>query len=109
MPSPALLEVHDLVTEFETDEGLVRALDGVSFSLDAGQTLGLVGESGCGKSVTALSIMGLLPRPAGKIAGGQILFGGSDLVTLPASAMQSIRGQSIGTICSMSQWFSCII
>ena len=73
MPSPALLEVHDLVTEFETDEGLVRALDGVSFSLDAGQTLGLVGESGCGKSVTALSIMGLLPRPAGKIASGQIL------------------------------------
>ena len=56
MPSPALLEVHDLVTEFETDEGLVRALDGVSFSLDAGQTLGLVGESGCGKSVTALSL-----------------------------------------------------
>ena len=72
MPSPALLEVHDLVTEFETDEGLVRALDGVSFSLDAGQTLGLVGESGCGKSVTALSIMGLLPRPAGKIASGKI-------------------------------------
>ena len=98
MPSPALLEVHDLVTEFETDEGLVRALDGVSFSLDAGQTLGLVGESGCGKSVTALSIMGLLPRPAGKIAGGQILFGGSDLVALPASAMQSIRGQSIGMV-----------
>ena len=98
MPSPALLEVHDLVTEFETDEGLVRALDGVSFSLDAGQTLGLVGESGCGKSVTALSIMGLLPRPAGKIASGQILFGGSDLVTLPANAMQSIRGQSIGMV-----------
>ena len=98
MPSPALLEVHDLVTEFETDEGLVRALDGVSFSLDSGQTLGLVGESGCGKSVTALSIMGLLPRPAGKITSGQILFGGSDLVTLPASAMQSIRGQSIGMV-----------
>ena len=98
MPSPALLEVHDLVTEFETDEGLVRALDGVTFSLDAGQTLGLVGESGCGKSVTALSIMGLLPRPAGKIASGQILFGGSDLVTLPANAMQSIRGQSIGMV-----------
>ncbi|MGH3114032.1 MAG: ATP-binding cassette domain-containing protein, partial [Gaiellaceae bacterium] len=66
----AQLEVNDLQTYFFTREGVVRAVDGVSFSLEKGQTLGLVGESGCGKSVTALSIMGLIPRPPARIVGG---------------------------------------
>ncbi|HAN66893.1 MAG TPA: peptide ABC transporter ATP-binding protein, partial [Halieaceae bacterium] len=65
----ALLEVDQLITEFATDEGLVRAVDGVSFEVEAGATLGIVGESGCGKSVTALSMMRLLPQPMGRIAG----------------------------------------
>ncbi|MEK9748735.1 MAG: ABC transporter ATP-binding protein [Pseudomonadales bacterium] len=98
MSHSTLLEVQDLVTEFETDEGVVRALDGVSFSIGEGQTLGLVGESGCGKSVTALSIMGLLPRPSGRIVAGSILFNNQRLNTLPTRSMETIRGQSIGMV-----------
>ena len=78
-----LLEVDGLTTEFDTDEGVVRAVDGVGFSVEAGETLGIVGESGCGKSVTALSIMRLLPQPMGQIVGGRILFRGRDLVREP--------------------------
>jgi peptide/nickel transport system ATP-binding protein len=73
-------------------------VDGVSFSLEAGQTLGIVGESGCGKSVTALSIMGLVPRPAGRIAGGEILFEGRDLLMLSAAEMRALRGDRISMI-----------
>jgi len=98
MSHSPLLEVQDLVTEFETDEGVVRALDGVSFSIGEGQTLGLVGESGCGKSVTALSIMGLLPRPAGRVVSGSIVFNDLQLNTLPNRSMETIRGQSIGMV-----------
>ena len=72
----ALLEVNDLKTHFFTREGVVQAVDGVSFSLEKGKTLGIVGESGCGKSVTALSIMGLIPKPPAKIVGGEVLFDG---------------------------------
>jgi peptide/nickel transport system ATP-binding protein len=94
----ALLDVRGLVTSFATDAGTFNAVDGVSFSLDAGRTLGLVGESGCGKSVTALSIMGLIAKPAGRIAAGEILFEGVDLVRLPDRALRDIRGNRISMI-----------
>jgi peptide/nickel transport system ATP-binding protein len=94
----ALLEVRDLKTYFALEDGEFAAVDGVSFSLDAGRTLGLVGESGCGKSVTALSIMGLVPRPPGRIAGGEILFEGSDLLQITPSQMRELRGNRISMI-----------
>ena len=87
----ALLEVDGLRTCFAVEAGEFAAVDGVSFALDAGCTLGLVGESGCGKSVTALSIMGLVPQPPGRIAGGAILFEGTDLLRLPPSELRELR------------------
>jgi len=87
-----------LATEFVGDEATVRVVDGVSFDLVAGTTLGVVGESGCGKSVTALSIMGLLPRPAGRVVQGRIPLNGVDLLQLPIDAMQKIRGRRISMI-----------
>ncbi len=78
--------------------GELRAVDGVSFSLEAGRTLGIVGESGCGKSVTALSIMGLVPRPPGRIAGGKVLFEGVDLLGLPPAQLRELRGDRISMI-----------
>jgi oligopeptide transport system ATP-binding protein len=94
----ALLEVRDLKTYFYTREGVVQAVDGVSFDVDKGQTLGIVGESGCGKSVTALSIMGLIPKPPARIAGGQVLFEGKDLTQLNDRQMQNVRGRQIAMI-----------
>jgi len=96
--APPVLEVEDLVTTFDTDAGRLTAVDGVSFTVKAGQTVGIVGESGCGKSVTALSIMRLLPQPMGQIRGGEIRLDGRDLVTLPVDKMQKIRGGRIGMI-----------
>lgn len=93
-----LLSVNNLVTEFDTDEGHVRAVDNVSFSAEAGKTLGIVGESGCGKSVTALSIMRLLPQPMGQIVGGSVVLGDVDLTQLPISEMEKIRGGRIGMV-----------
>ncbi len=93
-----LLEVNNLITEFETDEGQVRAVDQISFCANEGETLGIVGESGCGKSVTALSIMRLLPQPMGQIVGGSIVFKGKDLSKLPLSEMEKIRGNDIGMV-----------
>lgn len=93
-----LLSIEDLRVEFRTREGTVHALNGVSFSVNAGETLGLVGESACGKSVTALSIVGLLAKPTGYIVGGQILFQGRNLRELSDSAMRKVRGQDIGII-----------
>lgn len=93
-----LLQIRDLVTGFDTDEGHVTAVDGVSIDVPAGETLGIVGESGCGKSVTALSIMRLLPQPMGKIQSGEILFHGKDLTKLPLSEMEKIRGNDIGMV-----------
>ena len=93
-----LLRVNNLITEFDTDEGRVRAVDDVSFSVDAGETLGIVGESGCGKSVTALSIMRLLPQPMGHIMGGEIMLRGEDLTRASLSRMEEIRGGSIGMV-----------
>jgi oligopeptide transport system ATP-binding protein len=91
-----LLEVQDLRTVFATKDGNVKAVDGVSFHLDAGETLGIVGESGCGKSVTAMSIMGL-QRP-GRIVGGKVLFKGNDLTKASEAEMREVRGQQIAMI-----------
>ncbi len=94
---PHLLEVRSLETHFQTRAGVVRAVDGVSFHVDQGELLGIVGESGCGKSVTSLSIMRLI-APPGRIAGGEILFEGQDLLKLSASEMRAIRGNRIAMI-----------
>ncbi len=94
----SLLEVDDLHTSFDTDAGEFRAVDGVSFGVAPGRTLGIVGESGCGKSVTSLSIMRLLAKPAGRIASGAIRFRGQDLATLPEPEMQKLRGSEIAMI-----------
>ncbi|MDP3516407.1 MAG: ABC transporter ATP-binding protein [Pseudohongiella sp.] len=96
--SDPILQIKNLITEFETDEGRVRAVDDVTFSVNAGETLGIVGESGCGKSVTAQSIMRLLPQPMGQIVGGQILFQGQDLVSMTLEQMHKIRGAKIGMV-----------
>lgn len=94
----ATLSINNLVTEFDTDEGRVRAVDDVSFTAHAGKTLGIVGESGCGKSVTALSIMRLLPQPMGQIVSGSVELDGTDLTQLPIPQMEKIRGAKIGMV-----------
>ncbi len=93
-----LLEVKNLKTFFYTDDGVAKAVDDVSYDLDKGETLGIVGESGCGKSVSALSIMRLIPDPPGKIVSGEIIFKGKDLVKLEEHEMQNIRGNDIAMI-----------
>ena len=93
-----LLDVRDLRTDFHTDDGVFRAVDGVSFSIGRGRSLGLVGESGCGKSVTALSIMGLVPQPPGRIVSGEIRFEGTDLLRESAAAMRDLRGNQMAMI-----------
>ena len=94
----ALLEVQGLRTWFHTDEGVAKAVDGVTYTVKKGETLGVVGESGCGKSVTALSVMQLLPMPPGNFEGGQILFRGQDLLTKTDAEMREIRGNEIAMI-----------
>ncbi|TMA43841.1 MAG: ATP-binding cassette domain-containing protein, partial [Deltaproteobacteria bacterium] len=86
-----LLEVHGLATAFEHEHGAARAVDGVSFTLEAGQVLGLVGESGCGKSVTALSLMRLVPLP-GRVVAGEVPLEGRELLALPEREMRRLRG-----------------
>jgi oligopeptide/dipeptide ABC transporter ATP-binding protein len=93
-----LLRVNDLAVGFDSGSGIARAVDGVSFEVVRGQTLGIVGESGCGKSVTAFSIMRLLPQPHGKILGGQILFEGHDLLHANDAELRRIRGGRIGMV-----------
>jgi oligopeptide/dipeptide ABC transporter ATP-binding protein len=93
-----LLEVRNLTTHFLTSAGVVRAVDGVSWDIRQGETVALVGESGCGKSVSALSVMRLVPAPAGRIAGGQVLFRGRDLLALSEEEMRRIRGREIAMI-----------
>jgi peptide/nickel transport system ATP-binding protein len=93
-----LLAVRDLVTSFRTDTGPLRAVDGVSFDVPEGKTVGLVGESGCGKSVTALSILRLIPSPPGRIESGKIELGGKDLLTLRERDMRAVRGNDISMI-----------
>ncbi|HUU80958.1 MAG TPA: ABC transporter ATP-binding protein [Acidobacteriota bacterium] len=98
MAAESLLEIRNLKTYFEVRRSILKAVDDVSLSVESGKTLGLVGESGCGKSVTAASIMGLVPIPPGKIAGGEILFEGVNLLKLPESRMKKIRGNRISMI-----------
>ena len=93
-----LLKVDGLTTEFVTDDGVIRAVDGVSFDIYPGETVSLVGESGCGKSVTALSITRLIQSPPGRIVGGTVEFEGQELLTLPESEMRKVRGGKIGMI-----------
>ncbi len=96
--SDPLLQVRDLITAFDTDGGLIRAVDQVSFSVERSKTLGIVGESGCGKSVTAMSLVRLLPQPAGKILGGEVIFKGRDLTRLKPEELRKVRGNEIGVI-----------
>src|SRR3989475_3416262 len=93
-----LLEVKGLKTYFFTDEGVVRAVDGIDLYINKGETLGIVGESGCGKSVTALSVMRLIPQPPGRIVEGEILYNGRNLLDLPPAQMRKIRGKEISMI-----------
>src|SRR6185369_6019020 len=98
IPNQPLLSVSELRVHFRTEDGDARAVDGVSFEIAAGETLGLVGESGCGKSVTAYSILKLLPSPPAVYGGGQILFSGEDLIALDEKAMRRVRGNLISMI-----------
>ena len=93
-----MLRVQSLSSEFHTDHGVVRAVDGVSFEVGRGEIVGIVGESGCGKSATSLSIMRLLPKPHGQTTGGRILLDGSDLLKLDERDMRGIRGNRIAMI-----------
>ena len=90
--------MRGLRTTFASERGEVRAVDGVDLSLERGRTLGIVGESGCGKSVTALSIMGLVPQPPGRIAAGEVLFDGADLLKLPPAKLRDLRGDKLAMI-----------
>jgi len=98
MSGEPLLDVRDLRTHFHTDAGVARAVDGASFSISAGECVALVGESGCGKSVTSLSIMRLLPSPPAKHAGGEVIFDGRNLPSLTERQMQQVRGAQIAMI-----------
>ena len=95
---PPLLEVKKLHTEFRTGAGIVRAVDGISYTVDPGETVAIVGESGSGKSVSALSVLRLIPDPPGRITGGEILFGGRDLLQLSDAEMREVRGGEIGMV-----------
>lgn len=96
--SDSLLRIDNLTVEFSTDEGPIRSVDGVSFEIKRGKTLGVVGESGCGKSVTALSIMRLIPRPPGKFVAGQIFYNDVDLLKVPENQIRELRGNRISMI-----------
>ena len=93
-----LLEIRDLATHFNTQDGVVKAVDGVSFELKDGEIIGIVGESGCGKSVSALSIMRLIPDPPGRIVHGEVMFGGQDILKLNEAEMRHVRGNRISMI-----------
>ena len=93
-----LLDVKDLRTQFFTQDGVVRAVNGVSFHVNQGETLGIVGESGCGKSVSVLSVMRLIPQPPGKIVGGEVIFDGRDLLHLSGEEIRQVRGNQIAMI-----------
>lgn len=93
-----LLEVRDLRTQFFTDDGIVNAVNGISYDLNAGETLAIVGESGCGKTIGVLSLIGLIPSPPGKVVGGKVTFNGQELTKLSRSEMEEVRGRDIGFV-----------
>ncbi|MEO7056896.1 MAG: ATP-binding cassette domain-containing protein, partial [Caldimonas sp.] len=93
-----LLEIRDLKVHFKTDDGWLHAVDGVDISIERGQTVSVVGESGCGKTVTAMTVLKLVPMPPGRIAGGQVLWQGKDLVTASADEMRRIRAKEIAIV-----------
>src|ERR687890_79904 len=93
-----LLEIRGLKTHFATDDGVVHAVDGVDLALGRGETLGVVGESGCGKTVTAMSVLKLIAMPPGRLVAGKILWQGRDLVPLGMREMRAIRGKEIGMV-----------
>src|SRR5262245_61561792 len=95
---PPLLQVKDLKTYFYTDEGIVKAVDGVTYDVQEGETLALVGESGCGKSISALSLLKLIPIPPGRIVSGEVLFDGEDIMKLEESDIRKIRGNRISMV-----------
>src|SRR5438067_5871489 len=95
---PALLEVRGLHTDFRTGAGTSRAVDGISYAVEPGETVAIVGESGSGKSVSALSILRLIPDPPGRITGGEVRFGGRDLMRLSDEEMRQVRGGDIGMV-----------
>ena len=98
MADKPLLEVKDLVIHYETDDGVVKALNGVNIQIGVGETLGLVGETGAGKTTLAKGIMGLIPNPPGKILSGEVQFEGQDLLTIGKEGMMKIRGRDISMI-----------
>ena len=98
MSAQPLLSIEDLVVEFRTEAGAIRAVDGLTLTVSPGERVGLVGESGCGKSVTALALLGLVPSPPGRIAGGRVLFDGRDLTALPEAELRRVRGAGIAMI-----------
>ena len=98
MTANPLLEIRDLHTWFHTEDGVARAVDGVSLTVDRGETVGLVGESGCGKSVCALSVMRLVPSPQGRIERGEVWLNGRDLLALPDGAMGAVRGNEVAMV-----------
>ncbi|HEY5649349.1 MAG TPA: ABC transporter ATP-binding protein [Nitrospiria bacterium] len=95
---PSILQINNLKTRFHTSEGILPAVDGVSFAVEPGKVLGLVGESGSGKTVTALSVMRLIPDPPGRITGGEVLFDNQDLLAIPDEEMRRVRGRRISMI-----------
>src|SRR5215210_1247535 len=95
---PPLLQVKDLRTYFYTDEGVVKAVDGITYDVQEGETLALVGESGCGKSISALSLLKLIPIPPGRIVSGEVLFDGEDLLKLDEDEIRKIRGNRISMV-----------
>ena len=97
MPDP-ILTIRDLTVEFDTEDGVVHAVTGVGYDLHPGEVLGVVGESGCGKSVSMLSVLGLIPMPPGRIVSGEAIFRGEDLLKLPESRLRKIRGGPMAII-----------
>ena len=95
---PELLNVQGLETQFRTREGIIHAVNGVSFTLKEGETLGIVGESGCGKSVSVMSMLRLIPNPPGRVTGGQAFFQGRDLLTMTDDEIRHVRGSQISMV-----------